>query len=67
MTEKLVMEEINDIGKDITIVIIAHRLSTIKNCDIIYLLDKGQLKNKGTFEEIINANDNFQKNANNLN
>ena len=66
MTEKLVMEEINNIGKDITIIIIAHRLSTIKNCDIIYLLDKGQLKNKGTFEEIINANNNFQTRATNL-
>jgi len=67
MTEKSVMEEVYNISKDITVIIIAHRLSTIKNCDIIYLLDKGELKNKGTFEELINANNNFQKNANNLN
>ena len=55
-TEKVVMEAIHNLDKNITIIIIAHRLSTIKNCDIVYLLEKGELKNTGTFEEIIKAN-----------
>ena len=50
------MEAVDNLGKDITIIIIAHRLSTIKNCDIIYSLEKGELKNTGTFEELIKAN-----------
>ena len=58
-TEKVVMEAINNLDKNITIIIIAHRLSTIKNCDIVYLLEKGELKNTGTFEEVIKANNNF--------
>jgi ATP-binding cassette, subfamily B, bacterial PglK len=58
-TEKVVMEAINNLDKNITIIIIAHRLSTIKNCDIVYLLEKGELKNTGTFEELIKANENF--------
>ena len=58
-TEKVVMEAIHNLDKNITIIIIAHRLSTIKNCDIVYLLEKGELKNTGTFEEIIKANNNF--------
>lgn len=58
-TEKVVMEAVNNLDKNITIIIIAHRLSTIKNCDIVYLLDKGELKNTGTFDEIIKANNNF--------
>ena len=58
-TEKVVMEAINNLDKNITIIIIAHRLSTIKNCDIVYLLEKGELKNTGTFEEIIKVNNNF--------
>lgn len=62
-TEKAVMDAINNIGKNITIIIIAHRLSTIKNCDIIFLLDNGELKEKGTFEELIKVNDQFRKNA----
>ena len=36
-TEKAVMDAINNLGKNITIILIAHRLNTIKMCDkIIY-------------------------------
>jgi subfamily B ATP-binding cassette protein MsbA len=40
----------------ITIVIIAHRLSTIKKVDKIYLIDKGEIKESGTFKQLINNN-----------
>jgi ATP-binding cassette subfamily C exporter for protease/lipase/ATP-binding cassette subfamily C protein EexD len=62
-TEKAVMDAVNNIGKNITIIIIAHRLSTIKNCDLIFLLDNGELKDKGTFEELMKVNEQFRKNA----
>ena len=62
-TEKGVMEAINDLSKNITTIIIAHRLSTVKNCHKIFLLEKGQLKNQGTFEELIKTNENFRINA----
>ena len=58
------MDEINNLSKDITIILIAHRLNTIKNCDKIFLLDKGQLKNQGTFEDLIKINENFHLNDN---
>ena len=58
-TEKVVMDAINNISKDITIILIAHRLNTANTCDIIYKLEKGEVKNKGTFQELINENDNF--------
>ena len=64
-TEKAVMEAVHNLSKDITIILIAHRLSTVKSCDKIFLLEKGELKNKGTFEELIKVNDNFRKSANN--
>ena len=45
LTEKAVMESIYKLSKDeITIIIIAHRLSTVKECDTIFLFDKGELK-----------------------
>ena len=47
-TEEAVMNAINNISKDITIILIAHRLNTLKNCDIIFKLDKGSLKEKVT-------------------
>ena len=53
-TEKVVMDAINNLSKDITVILIAHRLNTVKNCDIIFKLENGQLINQGTFEEIIN-------------
>ena len=53
-TEKVVMEAISNLNKNMTIILIAHRLNTVKNCDIIFKLDKGQLINQGKFSEIIN-------------
>ena len=40
-TEKSVMDALNNLHKDITIILIAHRLNTVKNCDIVFKLDKG--------------------------
>jgi ATP-binding cassette, subfamily B, bacterial PglK len=54
-TEKVVMDAVNNLGKDITIILIAHRLNTVKNCDIIFKLDKGKIVDQGTFDEIINV------------
>ena len=64
LTEKAVMDAIDNLSKKITIILIAHRLSTVKKCDKIYLLEKGELKNEGTFEELIKINDNFRIAAN---
>ena len=64
-TEKVVMDAVNNLSKDMTIILIAHRLSTVKKCDQIYLLKNGQLENQGTFEELIKVNKNFRANANN--
>ena len=64
-TERAVMDAVNNIGKDITLILIAHRLSTVKKCDKIFLLDKGELKNEGTFNQLINLNEDFRKSVNN--
>ena len=63
-TEKIVMDAIKNLSKDITIILITHRLNTVKNCDKIYLLKNGEIKNEGTFEELINVDEDFRKNAN---
>ena len=51
-TEEVVMEAINKLRKNITIILIAHRLNTVKNCDIIFKFHKGQLVDQGTFDEL---------------
>lgn len=54
-TEKAVMEAIDRLSSDLTILIIAHRLSTLKNCSSIVRLDKGKISTVGSYEEIIEA------------
>ena len=61
LTEKSVMDAVNNLSNHKTIIMIAHRLSTVKKCDKIFLLEKGELKNEGTFDELININENFRK------
>ena len=66
ITEKIVMDAVNNINKEVTIILIAHRLSTVKKCDKILILDKGKIKNIGTFEELIQVDDNFRISTNNI-
>ena len=40
------MDAVNNISKDITIILIAHRLNTVKNCDIVFKLEKGEVINR---------------------
>jgi ATP-binding cassette subfamily C protein len=51
-TERDVIEAIDRLRGDRTVIMIAHRLTTVKNCDRLYLLDAGRLKDQGSFEEL---------------
>jgi ABC-type multidrug transport system fused ATPase/permease subunit len=57
------MEAIDALAHQKTIILIAHRLSTVKNCDQIVLLEKGQIKAKGKFEELAQADQQFREMA----
>lgn len=61
ITERAVMDAVNNLGHNITIILIAHRLSTVRQCDQIYLLENGQIKASGTFEELSMQSNLFQK------
>ena len=60
-TEQSVMKEIHKIGRNKTIIMIAHRLSTVKKCDIIFFLERGELKAQGTYDELIRSSEDFKK------
>ena len=60
-TEKLIIEAINKLKENTTIILIAHRLTTIKNCDKIFLLDKGKLMSQGSYDELLKSSDLFSK------
>jgi len=60
LTEQAVMEAVNNLGGDITVIMIAHRLSTVRQCDQIYLLEQGELKASGTYEELLEKSSEFR-------
>lgn len=61
LTEQAVMEAVHSLGHEITIVMIAHRLSTVRECDCIYVLDRGQVSARGTYEELLASSDHFRR------
>lgn len=52
ITERALDRTIHEFSKDMTTIFIAHRLSTIKNCDAIYVLEKGRIIEWGTHREL---------------
>jgi ATP-binding cassette subfamily B protein len=54
-TEESVMQNIENISDDITIIIVAHRLSTLKDCTLVVELDKGRIVRIGDYEEIVSC------------
>ena len=60
ITESVVLEAINNVAKLKTVVIIAHRLTTVKDCDIIYLIDKGKIIARGTYDDLMKSSTSFR-------
>ena len=60
-TEKAVMDAVNKLSNNITIILIAHRLNTVKNCDIIYRIDKGKIVSQGTAKELFDNSKNLNQ------
>ena len=61
VTQNELQKSIDRISEDYTLIIVAHRLSTIKNCDKIYVLEKGVIVGEGTHKELLKNNKQYQK------
>ena len=53
-TEHAVMQAIECLSRDLTLLIIAHRLTTLKSCTQIVELDEGGIKRIGSYQDIVN-------------
>lgn len=63
ITEKIIMDAIHDFSGQKTIIMIAHRLKTVEKCDIIYLMEKGNIIDQGTYKELVDNNPKFREMA----
>ena len=60
LTEKAVMDAVQNLGHAKTVVMIAHRLSTVRGCDVIYMLEHGRVVAAGTYDDLIETNRQFR-------
>ncbi|WP_410880682.1 ABC transporter ATP-binding protein [Myroides sp. DW712] len=60
-SEKLVQDALENMMKNRTSLVIAHRLSTIQNADLIVVMQKGQIVEQGTHEELMQRNGTYTK------
>jgi len=59
-TESEVLNSINLLTNNCTLIVIAHRLSTVKNSDKIYEFKKGNIINSGDFQKLCEVSESFQ-------
>lgn len=52
-TEEAILQKLRSVMKNRTSIIISHRISTVKDADIIIVLDKGEIVEQGTHDELI--------------
>lgn len=60
-SEKLVQEALNKLMQNRTSIVVAHRLSTIQNADEIVVIDKGEIIEKGTHQELLSNSKVYKK------
>jgi ATP-binding cassette subfamily B protein len=61
VSERGIHEAIEKLRGSMTAIIIAHRLTTIKNCDVIFVMDKGNIVESGTHDELLAMNGLYKK------
>ena len=61
-SEGLIQRSVNNLVGSKTMIIIAHRLTTIRNCDYIYVMNKGRIVQKGIWDDLVSdSNSSFAK------
>lgn len=60
-TEQSVMDAIEGLNPELTILLIAHRLSTVRRCDIIVELEHGRVVAQGTYDQLLECSPSFRR------
>jgi ATP-binding cassette subfamily B protein len=59
-TEQSVMDSIEGLDRELTILLIAHRLTTVRRCDVIVELEHGRVVSQGTYDELLKSSASFR-------
>lgn len=60
VTERAVMQAVQELGGTKTIILIAHRLSTVRNCDQVIMLENGRVAAADSYEGLVARHDGFR-------
>ena len=63
ITEQHIINAIETLRGERTIIMIAHRLTTVMNCDVLYMMDQGRIVDAGTYGELLARNAGFREMA----
>ena len=63
ITEKQIIEAIESLKGDHTLIMIAHRLTTVKNCDKLYFMEDGAIIQEGSYQDLVESNLKFREMA----
>ncbi len=58
-TEVAVMQAVENLANQKTIILIAHRLTTVQSCDTIYMMSRGHVVGEGSYDELMRDNAEF--------
>ena len=61
ITERAVMDAIEQLRGDMTIIVVAHRVSTVMSSEEIYVFDSGSLVDHGSYKDLVKNSDLFQE------
>ncbi|MDQ2701606.1 MAG: ABC transporter ATP-binding protein/permease [Pseudomonadota bacterium] len=61
LTERRIMDAVENASKDRTTLIVAHRLKTLKSCDTIFFMQGGKIVAEGTYDELLGSNEAFRQ------
>ena len=60
-TERRIIDTLEDLTSECTMITVAHRLSSVKPCDQIVVMEDGEIISRGTFEELLESSPSFQR------
>jgi ATP-binding cassette subfamily B protein len=63
VTEQSVMDAIEGLNRDLTILLIAHRLTTVRRCDTIIELEHGRVVAEGSYQQLLERSQSFRQMA----